>query len=342
MKKPTLRLRQVFEGPTHFKVVKPLGNPIKIAKKGLSPNLMSRLRKYADGTPDEPVQPPTDEEISIAEQMQQARLPAGTEFPPMAGEGSFGVPPLPAEPDANVLPVPEPIAAPVAPIVQPVVVAPVTTSGAAASAAGTGEPIIAKPRPRPRRPDAVEPAVSAEEVAPAESVAVEAKPAVPVAKEPAPAEPSPFEQALSLVNFDLAKYEAASPEMKPIIRQAAQAAFTAKAAADADVAAAEAETSALAAEQTAQKEELQRLQKSADEARIIQKNILTDFDYLKNPTTYLGSMSTLGQIGTAISLAAGAFASGMTGMPNFAQKIYDNAIECGLALSAARECWQLC
>jgi hypothetical protein len=115
--------------------------------------------------------------------------------------------------------------------------------------------------------------------------------------------------------------------MKPIIRQAAQAAFTAKAAADADVAAAEAETSALAAEQTAQKEELQRLQKSADEARIIQKNILTDFDYLKNPTTYLGSMSTLGQIGTAISLAAGAFASGMTGMPNFAQKIYDNAIE---------------
>lgn len=49
MKKPTLRLRQVFEGPTHFKVVKPLGNPIKIAKKGLSPNLMGRLRKFATG-----------------------------------------------------------------------------------------------------------------------------------------------------------------------------------------------------------------------------------------------------------------------------------------------------
>jgi hypothetical protein len=47
MKKPTLRLRQVFEGPTHFKVVKPLGNPIKIAKQGLSPNLMGRLRKFA-------------------------------------------------------------------------------------------------------------------------------------------------------------------------------------------------------------------------------------------------------------------------------------------------------
>jgi hypothetical protein len=49
MKKPTLRLRQVFEGPTHFKVVKPLGNPIKIAKRGLSPNLMGRLRKFANG-----------------------------------------------------------------------------------------------------------------------------------------------------------------------------------------------------------------------------------------------------------------------------------------------------
>ena len=42
MKKPTLRFRQVFEHPTHFKVTKPLGNPLLIAKKGLSPNLMGR------------------------------------------------------------------------------------------------------------------------------------------------------------------------------------------------------------------------------------------------------------------------------------------------------------
>lgn len=62
MKKPTLRLRQVFEGPTHFKVVKPLGNPIKIAKKGLSPNLMGRLRKFArNGEVPEPVEATGDE-----------------------------------------------------------------------------------------------------------------------------------------------------------------------------------------------------------------------------------------------------------------------------------------
>lgn len=49
MKKPTLRFRQVFEHPTHFKVVKPLGNPMIIAKKGLSPNTQARLRRFAQG-----------------------------------------------------------------------------------------------------------------------------------------------------------------------------------------------------------------------------------------------------------------------------------------------------
>ena len=57
MKKPSLRFRQVFESPTHFKVVKPLGNPLLIAKKGLSPNLMGRLRKFArDGEVPEPTE----------------------------------------------------------------------------------------------------------------------------------------------------------------------------------------------------------------------------------------------------------------------------------------------
>jgi hypothetical protein len=35
----------------------------------------------------------------------------------------------------------------------------------------------------------------------------------------------------------------------------------------------------------------------------------------------------MSQIGTALSLAAGAFATGMTGMPNFALQIYNNAVE---------------
>jgi hypothetical protein len=309
MKKPTLRLRQVFEGPTHFKVVKPLGNPIKIAKKGLSPNLMGRLRKFArNGEVPKPVEATGDERAIDFEAPVEAPIAPLPRAPTLAETMSrpefVGVPALPLEPSPLQ---PEPVAA--------------------VPAIDVIEPGAAKQRPRPRRPDSVEPAVSVEEVAPAQPAATEAQPAALAKEEPAPVEPSLFERALGLVNFDMAKYEAASPEMKPIIRQAAQAAFTAKAAADADVAAAEAETSALAAEQAAQKEELKRLQTSADEARTIQKNILTDFDYLKNPTSYLGSMSTLGQIGTAISLAAGAFASGMIGMPNFAQKIYDNAIE---------------
>lgn len=57
MKKPTLRFRQVFEHPTHFKVTKPLGNPLIIAKQGLSPSLTNRLRKFAtDGEVPEPTE----------------------------------------------------------------------------------------------------------------------------------------------------------------------------------------------------------------------------------------------------------------------------------------------
>ena len=70
MKKPTLRFRQVFEHPTHFKVTRPLGNPIKIAKQGLSPNLMGRLRKFAEGgeTPE-----PTQQDILNLEDLVASR-----------------------------------------------------------------------------------------------------------------------------------------------------------------------------------------------------------------------------------------------------------------------------
>lgn len=406
MKKPSLRLRQVFEGPTHFKVVKPLGNPIKIAKKGLSPNLMGRLRKFAKGTGEVPEPTEQDEqnladlEAEISDEPRRRRPgEPGRRYRP--GDVPAPQRPRPFESDAipgpivqgvdiaapsdalTVTPpaVPRPRPSPigqrfvdvqnqqindiksldVTEAAQPIIVngleyvpavsldeeIPFVPRGVSATGSGLVVPSRITPpvaiapmddqrgaitgRTRPKRivtdVEAAKPVAAVEEVAPVQPTAVEAESPALAKEEPAPAEPSLFERALGLVNFDLAKYEAASPEMKPIIRQAAQAAFTAKAAADADVAAADLEISAINAEQAAQKEELNRLQTSADEARTIQKNILTDFDYLKNPTTYLGSMSTLGQIGTAISLAAGAFASGMTGMPNFAQKIYDNAIE---------------
>lgn len=350
MKKPTLRLRQVFEGPTHFKVVKPLGNPIKIAKKGLSPNLMGRLRKFAQaGEVTDPVEVTGDKRAIDFEQ------PATAPTIPFDGaprersleeiEQSLAyLKALEMTQSADDVEQVKNIKA------SDVAQEPVTVAAAPAFDASktprvrglTTAEMMGPPAPTTTasktqaEPESVPdleiptPAVKAEpdlEIPAPVMVKPEGATFAAEKPKPVPAEPSLFERALGMVNFDLAKYEAASPEMKPIIRQAAQAAFAAKAVADADVAAAEAETSALADEQKAQKEELARLQESAKRSRDIQEKILSEYDYLKNPTSYLGSMSTLGQIGTAISLAAGAFASGMTGMPNFAQKIYDNAIE---------------
>ena len=49
MRTPGLRLRQVFEHTTSFKVKKPSGDTITIAKKGLSPSTVGRLRRFAQG-----------------------------------------------------------------------------------------------------------------------------------------------------------------------------------------------------------------------------------------------------------------------------------------------------
>lgn len=49
MELPRLRLRKVFEHGTHFKVQKPGGQSITIAKKGLSPGTIKRYQKLAHG-----------------------------------------------------------------------------------------------------------------------------------------------------------------------------------------------------------------------------------------------------------------------------------------------------
>ncbi|MBU6278548.1 MAG: hypothetical protein KGN78_04830 [Actinomycetales bacterium] len=350
MKKPSLRFRQVFEHPTHFKVTRPLGNPIKIAKQGLSPGLMGRLRKFAQaGEVTDPVETTGDEraidfeqpataptipfdgaprERSLEEIDQSLAYLKALEMTQSADDVAQ-LEKIKAS-DVQQAPVVIPAAPPM-----DVTTVPRVRISTPDEMMGSPAPTTTTPKTQ-AEPESVPdleipaPAVKAESdlEIPVPAV-VKPEAAAPAAEKtkPVPAEPSLFERALKMVNFDLAKYEAASPKMKPIIRQAAQAAFAAKAVADADVAAAEAETSALADEQKAQKEELARLQESAKRSRDIQEKILSEYDYLKDPASYLGSMSTLGQIGTAISLAAGAFASGMTGMPNFAQKIYDNAIE---------------
>lgn len=61
MKVPRPRLRQVFEHTTHFKVQKPgAAKPITIAKSALSPNMVTKLRKFARGGV------PTQEEADAA------------------------------------------------------------------------------------------------------------------------------------------------------------------------------------------------------------------------------------------------------------------------------------
>jgi hypothetical protein len=276
MKKPTLRLRQVFEGPTHFKVVKPLGNPIKIAKKGLSPSLMGRLRKYAEGTPDEPVQPPTDEEVAIADQMKaQAYVPAGSDIPVSAGEGSFGVPALEPAPVASVvgasvpdLELPEP--APVAPVTAPVVAAPVT-------------PVVA-PAAAPAAP----------------VVVVQAAQPAPVAA-PEPPKPTAEEVRQQRVDAYMAAFEKQEVDR---------------------VAAANAQALKIADINVEAQEQARQAVMRAKGLYAGKERALSEFDAPREMTG--GDVAR--SIGSALSVALGAFASGMTGMPNFALKIYEDAL----------------
>lgn len=473
MKKPTLRLRQVFEGPTHFKVVKPLGNPIKIAKKGLSPNLMGRLRKFArNGEVPEPVEATGDERAIDFETPVEAPIAPLPRAPTLAEimarpefvttQEAVGVPVetikasdveqapviVPVAPPMTTAAMPRMVATPEAQRMgPPAPVAPVTRRAAAPDeqeqltdlqyANKLIEEEMAKDKPdyklveeyfktfkelvdaeaaksqpttvMPAAPVAAAPVVvrrapgfapeisgapgslqtetptvtrrgtvvtapavavpaavpafaaapaAAVEIAPAPAPAPAAAPAAVVtpatpaptasavpsavaptekvltekavtasAEKPAPVEASPFEKTLNGLGYTMAQYQAMPAPMKIAAQQAVRATIAAQTAAEEEAKAAEAETAAFAEQQRALKIESDSLQASAKAARETQQKILDEYDHLKNPTTYLGSMSTLGQIGTAISLAAGAFASGMTGMPNFAQKIYDNAIE---------------
>jgi len=276
MKKPSLRLRQVFEGPTHFKVVKPLGNPIKIAKKGLSPSLMGRLRKYTEGTPDEPVQPPTDEEVAIADLMKaQAYVPAGSDIPVSADEGLFGVPALEPAPVAPVvgasvpdLELPEP--APVAPVAAPVVAAPVA-------------PVVA-PAAAPAAP----------------VVVVQAAQPAPVAA-PEPPKPTAEEVRQQRVDAYMAAFEKQEADR---------------------VAAANAQALKIADINAEAQEQARQAVMRAKGLYAGKERALSEFDAPREMTG--GDVAR--SIGSALSVALGAFASGMTGMPNFALTIYEDAL----------------
>lgn len=446
MKKPTLRLRQVFEGPTHFKVVKPLGNPIKIAKKGLSPNLMGRLRKFArNGEVPEPVEATGDERAIDFETPVEAPIAPLPRAPTLAEimarpefvttQEAVGVPveTIKAS-DVEQAPVIVPVAPPMTTAAMPRMVAtteaqrmgppapvaPVTRRAAApdeeeqltdlqyanklieeemakdkpdyklveeyfktfkelvdAEAAKSQPPtsipiapVVAAsvPTAAPASTTPAAPAAAAVEVAPtpaalAAAPAAVVTPATPVPAAPtvpsvvAPARPGTattaapaaiaaapaalpaqltadqlFNKRLGDLGLSRAEYDKMSPlsrmSVQGIVRQAA--ALEEQSVADEAMVKAE-----MKAQQDIiddEKLRLNKIEKRADEARQLQKEILEDMNHLKDPQSYFSGTSTIGQIGTAISLAAGAFASGMTGMPNYAMQIYNNAVEKDLEL----------
>jgi hypothetical protein len=507
MKKPTLRLRQVFEGPTHFKVVRPLGNPIKIAKQGLSPNLMGRLRKFArEGE----VQEATEQDAQNTQDLMDEMAGAGGDAPSgrprprritkVAGiednpdDAAPPAPTIPADYQASVMreaalfedptqradfiknaikafnlsreydasaiadepaveevapstrprprpgmvvqsgrprPRPEEAAAarqaqemlvtdaqpvnvvervaaqpieviksqsvpvklervvagslmgrpaPVAPVMKPAPVMSVDEEMLAGYQRDLDlERSKAKPNPDEIKllEDAIKqtneaiavasaaPAPKASPVAPAAAVAptpapVVAPAAAPVAPTPAvavapaaavapvaapaavappaavkPAELTPeqlFNKRLADVGLDRTAYDKMTPLQKMaaqgLVRQAA--ALEAQTTADEEMVQGE-----IKAQQDIidkEKERLNTLETRANESRDLQKKILEEMDHLKNPQSYFASLGTLGSIGSALSLAAGAFASGMTGMPNYAMQIFNNAVEKDLEL----------
>jgi hypothetical protein len=478
MKKPTLRLRQVFEGPTHFKVVKPLGNPIKIAKQGLSPSLMGRLRKFArDGevqeateqdqknaqdlaaesrsldfdqvrtVPDAQVdlaprtrslqeieeslaylrgleqnvtdaQPVDIVERPVAQPIEVIKSQSVPVKPERVVAGTLMGPPVP------VAPVMKPTPAPVMSTDEEMLagyqkdlelelskakpnlkevklledaIAQINEAIAGASATAAPVPEVAsvdkslaqirtlidkemekedpdykklgslaetygrlnRPIETPTASVSVAPAPKVPTVAPAAAVAptpapVVAPAAAPVAPTPAvavaptaavaavsppaaakPSELTPeqlFNKRLADIGIDRAEYDKMSSlrkmQAQGLVRQAA--ALEAQTTADEEMVKGEIKAQQDIIDE--EKKRLNTLETRANESRDLQKKILEEMDHLKNPQSYFASLGTLGSIGSALSLAAGAFASGMTGMPNYAMQIFNNAVEKDLEL----------
>lgn len=307
MKKPTLRFRQVFEHPTHFKVTKPLGNPLIIAKKGLSPSLQTRLRKFAQGgevrgyqiggevQDDFSTLPPDITTSPEAKQLQDQDIK--TFMDAFAGSGGDEPPvPQPAIPAAVPAPAVAPAPTPIAPVpVEPVPAAEVASPVEA-------EPVAAAPEP---------------EVTPAEAEKAEAAAAV--------------DEGLAEINLDRNRLAKLTPLERVAAMNYVKASAAAKAQAKMDTAAAEQDVDKMQQEYTQQKAELTRLNTFAKQAHDTERKILEEYDHLKNPQDYFSNLSTGDQIATAIGLMLGAFASGITKTPNAAMAIYNSAIENDLA-----------
>lgn len=314
MKKPSLRFRQVFEHPTHFKVTKPLGNPLIIAKKGLTPSLENRLRRFAQGgevkgykdgglvgADDFSTLPP---DITTSPEARKAQTEDIMRFMGLDTGGGGDEPPA---------------VAPIPPVIASAVPAPVVPAAPMPVAPASVEPIApVVPVPSP-------------ETAPAPA-AVEAK--APAA-EPAKAEESSAAKALDEGLGEIGLTRESLAKLTPLEQAAAmnyvKASAAAKEQTKLDVAAAEQDIGQKQEEYDQQVKELDRLKTLSSEARTSEKKILEEYDYLKNPKDYFSRLGTADSIKTAIGLMLGAFASGMSKTPNAALAIYNSTIENDLA-----------
>lgn len=363
MKKPTLRFRQVFEHPTHFKVVKPLGNPLLIAKKGLSPGMQSRLRKFAQGGEvrgydnggevaapgtydqqlketalassaldqfEKDVSEGTDratalqsmtsalkgvsgETQNVAMRAAQRRVPAVSGGIPVTIEAQ--VPAPSAEPAVPVIPFRATEATPL----MPVPAAPVSI---VKPERVTVEPTEVLPPSVPTIPAGlVQPSAPTLDVGRLQFTSV-TKPAAQVAPdstiapEPMLAEPETAAESLPV------EEGIAPQEQKPKDIMAQMASELPKLYRAFEVA----ESNLSARRELIAADEMKAVQRRVDSAREARDKAWNEYQSAAaNEKPYLSRGDALSKIGTAVSLAAGAFAAGMTGMPNYALQIFNQA-----------------
>lgn len=320
MKKPSLRFRQVFEHGTHFKVTRPMGNPITIAKSAISPTMQARLRKFAQGGEVRNYQVGGD----VAAPADDFPLPEGmtdepTGAPVLMDPLNTGVetPVFVAPAPASLAPVAEPAAAPATPATA-VVSAP-AAAPAVAEPAPVSDLVALKPHRRRVRPFEAPESVALRSTAGVGEPAAAEAAAEPAAAEPVAAKPVATEPAAELTE---------QQKLAAQLRGETQAAIQAEQQRIAKVQEAEIAAADLAADQAkAYQAEVERYQQQVADARKIQKEASDDMAAGRNVGSYFSRLGTWNQIGTALSLAAGAFATGLTGVPNFALQIYNNAIE---------------
>lgn len=327
MRAPSLRFRQVFEHGTHFKVQRPTGETITIAKKGLSPSTVGRLRRFATGGEVPPNEEPGTQKAS-APSAPIAAPPVATPSAvaaPQAAAVAVSPEGLSAQDRAEYE---EALSAGFTPEeAMTGVTTPITTAQSAREASTEGQlarDLYGKPLY----------ALTQQEVAALKASPSAARPS-PVGGELELTAPSATpadiaaQTAREVATEERARAEAApmrTPEEK-IRAEAGKAYGQARVQSLEEQAALLRRGEMIDAESKKLEAQIEEQNKRMAKDRETIDNAERDLAAMKNVGSYFSRLDTASKIGTALSLAAGALASGLTGGPNQAMKMYENAIE---------------